>query len=194
MERLQQQITFILELDKLKSVLRRTKPTGMDRQENTAEHSWHIATLALVMAEYANESVDMSHVVKMLLVHDIVEIDADDTFIYDNVGNADKWERETQAAERLFGLLPAEQGAEFKALWLEYEAQSTPEARFAKVADRLMPLLHNYHNGGDGWKIHQVRAHQVRQVNSVIDHGSRELWTFVQALIDDAVVKGYLAE
>ncbi|MEZ4662901.1 MAG: HD domain-containing protein [Caldilineaceae bacterium] len=194
MERLQQQITFILELDKLKSVLRRTKPTGMNRQENTAEHSWHIATLALVMAEYANESVDMSHVVKMLLVHDIVEIDADDTFIYDNVGNADKWERETQAAERLFGLLPTEQSAEFKALWLEYEAQNTPEARFAKVADRLMPLLHNYHNQGDGWKIHQVRAHQVRQVNSVIDHGSNELWTFVQALIEDAVARGYLAE
>lgn len=194
MERLQQQIAFILELDKLKSVLRRTKPTGMQRQENTAEHSWHIATLALIMAEYANEAVDMSHVVKMLLVHDIVEIDADDTFIYDNVGNADKWERETQAAERLFGLLPAEQGAEFKALWLEFEEQSTPEARFAKVADRLMPILHNYHNRGDGWKIHNVRAHQVRQVNSVIDHGSSELWSYVQSLIEDAVANGYLAE
>lgn len=194
MERLQQQIAFILELDKLKSVLRRTKPTGMQRQENTAEHSWHIATLALIMAEYANEAVDMSHVVKMLLVHDIVEIDADDTFIYDNVGNSDKWERETQAAERLFGLLPAEQGAEFKALWLEFEEQSTPEARFAKVADRLMPILHNYHNRGDGWKIHNVRAHQVRQVNSVIDHGSSELWSYVQSLIEDAVANGYLAE
>ncbi|MCB9150989.1 MAG: HD domain-containing protein [Caldilineaceae bacterium] len=194
MERLQQQIAFILELDKLKAVLRRTKPTGLERQENTAEHSWHIATLALVMAEYANEPVDMSHVVKMLLVHDIVEIDADDTMIYDVAANADKWERESRAAERLFGLLPAAQGAEFKALWLEYEAQSTPEARFAKVADRLMPILHNYHRQGEGWLIHKVRAHQVRQVNSVIDHGSNELWAFVQSLIDDAVAKGYLAE
>ena len=194
MERLQQQIAFILELDKLKSVLRRTKPTGMNRQENTAEHSWHIAVLALVLAEYANEAVDMSHVIKMLLIHDIVEIDADDTMIYDVAGNADKWERESQAAERIFSLLPNEQGAEYKALWLEYEEQSSAEARFAKVADRLMPLLHNYHNQGDGWQIHNVRAHQVRQVNSVIEHGSSTLWVFVQSLIEDATGKGYLAE
>jgi putative hydrolase of HD superfamily len=148
-ERLTKQIELVIELDRLKSVLRKTCVKSADRRaENSAEHSWHVALMALLLEEHANEPVDISKVVKMLLLHDIVEIDAGDTFVYDAVASQEQEEKELQAAERLFGMLPADQGEELKAIWLEFEQAETAEARFAKALDRLIPVLLNYHNEG----------------------------------------------
>lgn len=192
-DRLARQLAFIAELDKLKAVLRQTWLLDGSRQETDAEHSWHIAMMALVLAEHADEPVDAGHVVRMLLVHDIVEIDAGDTFIYDDAGHADKEAREQAAAARLFGMLPGEQGAELRALWDEFEARRTPEARFAAAVDRLQPLLHNYLTEGKAWRQHGVTADRVRTVNARIGEGSAALWEQARRLIDDAVAKGYLA-
>lgn len=191
-DRLAQQLSFILEIDKLKSVLRRTYVLDLSRRENSAEHSWHLAVMALLLSEYANEPVDVGHVIKLLLVHDIVEIDAGDTYIYDTAGRADKAEREQRAADRLFGLLPPEQQAALRALWDEFEAQETPEARFANTIDRLQPLLHNYYTEGAAWRDHGISRSQVYERNEHTGQGSRALWDYAKALIDDAVSKGYL--
>src|SRR5690606_13001631 len=142
-DRLQAQLAFLLEIDRLKRILRRTSLVGGDRRENSAEHSWHLAVMAMILAEHANEPVDALHVLKMLLVHDIVEIDAGDTFAYDVQANQDKEAREQAAAERIFGLLPADQRDEIRAMWEEFDARVTPEARFANAMDRLMPALQN---------------------------------------------------
>lgn len=190
--RLAQQIAFILEMDKLKSVLRRSYLVNETRHENSAEHSWHLAVMALVFAERANEPVNSERVLKMLLVHDIVEIDAGDTFCYDTVGVGDQAARENLAAERIFDLLPPEQGAELRALWQEFEARSTPEARFAAALDRLMPLLHNFATEGKSWREHGVTAAQVVARNGNMDEGSHELWAVAKALIAEAVARGYL--
>lgn len=192
-DRLARQLAFIAELDKLKAVLRQTWLLDGSRRETDAEHSWHIAMMALVLAEHADEPVDAGHVVRMLLVHDIVEIDAGDTFIYDDAGHADKEAREQAAAARLFGMLPHQQGAELRALWDEFEAGETPEARFAAAVDRLQPLLHNYLTEGKAWRQHGVTADRVRTVNARIGEGSAALWEQARRLIDDAVAKGYLA-
>lgn len=192
-DRLARQLAFIAELDKLKAVLRQTWLLDGSRRETDAEHSWHIAMMALVLAEHADEPVDAGHVVRMLLVHDIVEIDAGDTFIYDDAGHADKEAREQAAAARLFGMLPRQQGAELRALWDEFEAGETPEARFAAAVDRLQPLLHNYLTEGKAWRQHGVTADRVRTVNARIGEGSAALWEQARRLIDDAVAKGYLA-
>ncbi|MEZ4867377.1 MAG: HD domain-containing protein [Caldilineaceae bacterium] len=192
LEKLTQQIEFIMELDKLKSVLRRSYLTHGDRHENSAEHSWHIAMAALTLAEYANETVEMGHVIKLLLIHDIVEIDAGDTFIYDGKAKQDQYEREDLAAERIFGLLPPPQRDAYLALWHEFEERVTPEAKFARAVDRLLPLMHNYYTEGRGWREHSVRQSQVIAINQVMAEGASELWDFVQAKIEDAVSKGYL--
>src|SRR5437762_7515762 len=144
-ERFEQQIRFILEIDKLKTILRRTYLLNVDRSENTAEHSWHLAIMAILLAEHANEPVDVSRVVKMVLIHDIVEIDAGDTYFYDAAAALDKSEREQAAADRLFGILPPDQGLELRELWEEFEANETADARFALALDRFIPQLHNYH-------------------------------------------------
>ncbi|HEX5324571.1 MAG TPA: HD domain-containing protein, partial [Capsulimonadaceae bacterium] len=142
-ERLSQQIAFIIETDKLKDILRRTYIMSGDRLENSAEHSWQLALMATLLAEHSNEPIDVAHVVKMVLVHDLVEIDAGDTYCYDVVAEQDKVEREERAADRIFGLLPADQGKQIRLLWEEFEARETPEARFAAAIDRLMPMLLN---------------------------------------------------
>ncbi|MBV9867030.1 MAG: HD domain-containing protein [Abitibacteriaceae bacterium] len=191
-ERLAQQIAFILEIDKLKGVLRRTYLLNGTRHENSAEHSWHLALMAMLLAEHANESVDVSHVIKMVLVHDLVEIDAGDTYCYDAIGTLDQAEREAQAAERLFGLLPAEQGLELHKLWIEFEDRATPEARFAAALDRLMPLLHNYHTEGRSWREHGITQDQVVVRNHHIADGSQALWQFAQDFIQQAVAQGFL--
>ena len=160
-ERLHQQLQFLLEVDRLKQVLRRNYLMDGTRRENTAEHSWHITLAVWILAEYSNVPVDLMHVVKMLLVHDIVEIDAGDTFAYDVAGHEDKDEREQRAADRLFGLLPADQRDEMRALWDEFEALQTPEARFARAVDMLMPMLHNLHSGGKGWRENGVTSDRV---------------------------------
>lgn len=191
-ERLNQQIAFILEIDKLKSVLRRSYLLNEDRHENSAEHSWHLSVMALVLAEHADAEVDTLRVLKMLLVHDIVEIDAGDTFIYDTAGNDTKAEREQVAARRIFGLLPSDQSAELQELWQEFEARETPEAKFTAALDRLMPLLHNYHTEGGSWREHGISKAQVLRLNTHIADGSETLWKYAEVLIHDAAAKGYL--
>lgn len=193
-DRLRQQINFLLEIDRLKQVIRQSYILGGTRKENSAEHSWHLAIMAIVLAEHANQPVDLLHVLEMLLVHDLVEIDAGDTFIYDTAGNADKGDREQTAADRIFGLLPDDQRQKFRHLWEEFERRATPEARFAAALDRLMPLLHNYYNGGRTWKEHGVVKQKVVERNSPIGEGSAALWDLARSVINDAVAKGYLHE
>jgi len=192
--RLQKQIQFILEIDKLKKIVRQTLLTDHSRKENDAEHSWHIALMAVLLSEYAQDDIDLLHVVTMLMVHDLVEIDAGDTFCYDQQGNLDKNERETKAADRIFNILPADQAQYFRLLWDEFEERETPEARFAAAMDRLQPLLHNYNTQGGTWKEHDVIKDRVVERNSPIRHGSTDLWSYASNLIDDAVEKGYLKE
>jgi putative hydrolases of HD superfamily len=192
MTRLEQQLAFAIEIDKLKEVLRQTRLLTNERRENSAEHSWHIALLAILLAEYASESVDVLHVVKMLLIHDLVEIDAGDTFAYSAEPRAEQALREGLAAQRIFGLLPADQQTEFLALWDEFEASLTAEARFANALDRFMPFLHNFHGNGGTWRLFDVRYEQVLERMDPVRTGSPMLWDVVQALLDRAVEQGLL--
>ncbi len=193
-ERLVRQIAFILEIDRLKSILRRSYLLSDPRHENSAEHSWHLAVMAMILAEHANSEVNPLRVLQMLLVHDIVEIDSGDTYIYDAAGNDTKAERENEAARRIFGLLPGDQQAEMTALWQEFEARETPEAKFAAALDRLMPLLHNFHTEGRSWREHDISQKQVLRLNSHMADGSETLWDYAEALITEATAKGYLRE
>jgi putative hydrolases of HD superfamily len=190
--RLGAQLRFLLEIDALKTVLRRSLLADGSRRENSAEHSWHLAMLAIVLAEHAAEPVDLAKVIRMVLVHDIVEIDAGDTYIYDTEGYLTKDDRERTAADRIFALLPADQAVELRGLWEEYEAHETAEARFAAVCDRLAPLLHNYVNAGEVWRANGITDDRVRERNGVIADGSTALWEYASALIDDAVARGFL--
>ena len=191
-DRLAGQIMFIIEIDKLKDILRRSYLMDGQRRENSAEHSWHLALMAAVLSEHAAEPVDVERIVRLALVHDLVEIDAGDTFLYDEKGNADKHARECEAADRVFGLLPEDQSVELRALWDEFEAAETPEARFARSIDRLMPLLHNYHNQGRPWREHGITSDRVLTACANIEHGSPTLWAYAREVIEDAVTKGYL--
>ena len=189
-ERLERQLRFIAEIDRLKRVLRRTLLTDGSRRENSAEHSWHIALMAPLLAEYASADVDVGRVVRMLLVHDVVEIDAGDTFAYDATGNADRAEREGRAADRLFGLLPPDQAVELRALWEEFEAVATPDARFAHAVDRLQPLLQNLSTEGGTWRTHGVTRDQVVGRMRAIEDAAPGLWSFVIRSIDEFWVHG----
>ena len=191
-QRLKQQLDFLLEIDRLKEVLRQSYICRGLRKENSSEHSWHLAVMALVLAEHANQAIDITAVVKMALVHDLVEIDAGDTFCYDDAGNAGKACRETVAADHIFGLLPEDQRREFRGLWEEFEARATPEARFAAALDRLMPLMHNYYSNGKTWREHGVPAAKVLERNRHIEEGSARLWAVAESLIEDAIAKGWL--
>jgi len=191
--RLARQLRFICEIDKLKSVNRRTLLMDGSRYENDAEHSWHLAVMALLLAEHANgKTPDIGRVVRMVLVHDLVEIDAGDTYCYDEAAHHDKEDRERRAAERLFAMLPEDQAREFRALWEEFEARETPEAKFAAALDRLQPLMHNYRTGGVVWREHGVRSGKVSDRNRHVGDGSNSLWAFAEALIKDAVEKKFL--
>ncbi|HCH1540256.1 TPA: HD domain-containing protein [Vibrio parahaemolyticus] len=193
MGRLEKQLALLIELDKLKSVLRRTRVKSAEgRRENSGEHSWHVALMAVLLVEHANTSVDVCRVIKMLLIHDVVEIDAGDTFVYDTAASREQAEKEIKAAERLFGMLPIEQGRELLALWHEFEAAQTNEAKYAKALDRLIPMLLNYHNDGQSWKEHGVTREQVLTVNERIEFGSVTLWDKAKELIEDATEKGWL--
>lgn len=189
---LSKQMEFIIEIDKLKNIFRRTKNIHDPRLENDAEHTWHLAIMAVVLQPYANQSIDLLKVLKMLLIHDLVEIDAGDTFAYDAHGMEDKLDREMRAAKRIFGMLPADQNEQFTQLWLEFEKRETAEAAFAASLDRLQPLLQNYLNQGDTWKKYNVTRDQVVQRNQAIAHGSVELWAYAQELIENAVKQGIL--
>lgn len=190
--RLERQLQFILEIDKLKLILRQTLLTDGSRRENSAEHSWHLAMMAILLAEYAPTQIDVLRVIKMLLVHDLVEIDAGDTFCYDVQSNENKAMREAEAANRLFGLLPEDQGVELRNLWEEFEAQETGEARFATALDRLQPFLHNQHTKGGTWQIHGITREQVQRRMQPIEEGAPLIWPFVQKVIEDCVEAGYL--
>jgi putative hydrolase of HD superfamily len=188
-----QQIEFILEIDRAKQIFRQNFLTDGSRRENDAEHSWHLALMALVLREYAAPEVEIFRVVQMLLLHDIVEIDAGDTFVYDDAAMADKAEREVQAAERLFGILPTEQAGEWRSLWDEFEARESADARFAAALDRLHPMLCNYASGGGGWKKHNVPMELVLERNALMGDGSEVLWAFAQNMVRDAEKRGFLA-
>ncbi len=193
-ERLKKQIAFIVEIDRLKRIFRQTYLTDASRKENDAEHSWHLAVMALILLEHAGSPApDILRTVAMVLIHDIVEIDAGDTFCYDDAGARDRESRERRAADRLFAMLPPDQAAEFRSLWEEFEARRTPEARFAAALDRFQPLLHNYITGGKSWQEHGVTADRVIERNRHIAEGSEALWDYAESLITDAVKKGYLA-
>ena len=191
--RLAEQLSFVAEIDKLKGILRQTLITDGTRQENSAEHSWHLALMALTLAEYADEPVDVTRVIQLLLVHDLVEIDAGDTFFFDDKAMLNKAEREEAAALRIFGLLPADQAAALRALWDEFEERITPEARFANAVDRMQPLLNNYLTQGGSWRKHGTTLARVQgRVTPMIAAGSRRLAEFVEQLLADAVERGFL--
>ncbi|USE01758.1 HD domain-containing protein [Vibrio sp. SCSIO 43133] len=193
MTRLEQQLNLLMELDKLKAVLRRTRVRCADgRFENSAEHSWHVAMMALLLQEHANEPVDIAKVVKMLLLHDMVEIDAGDTFVYDTAAYETQQQTELEAAKRLFGMLPDDQGEALFSVWREFEAAESAEARFAKALDRLIPMLLNYQNDGQSWIENNVSKQQVMQVNQRIEKGSQVLWDKAKLLIEEATENGWL--
>ncbi|MGR5137155.1 HD domain-containing protein [Vibrio jasicida] len=189
MERLEKQLALLIELDQLKSVLRRTRVKSAEgRLENSGEHSWHVALMAVLMQEHANAPVDIGRVMKMLLIHDVVEIDAGDTFVYDVAASKEQEEKELKAAERLFGMLPSDQSSELLALWNEFEAAQTDDAKYAKALDRLIPMLLNYHNDGQSWIENGVTREQALR----IELGSVTLWDKAKELIEGATEKGWL--
>ena len=190
--RLQAQIQFIVEIDKLKHVLRQTRLMDKSRRENDAEHSWHLAMMAIVLSEYADPQVDLLRVLKMVLIHDLVEIDAGDTFCYDAIAVQDQSDREQKAADRLFGMLPENLEKELRSLWEEFEAKSSIDAQFATALDRLQPLLHNYYTQGGTWKMANVTEAQVRKRMAPVSIGSSVLGKFVDEVITDAVRQGFI--
>ncbi|EEI90263.1 HD domain protein [Sphingobacterium spiritivorum ATCC 33300] len=186
------QIDFIKEIDKIKYIQRKTKLFNSDRNENDAEHSWHLALMAIVLAGHSNEKIDLLKVLKMVLIHDIVEIDAGDTFIYDMQKNHSNTDEERRAANRIFGLLPLEQGEELIAVWEEFEAGETPEAKFARAMDRLEPLLQNSSNNGGTWNEPGVNYTKVYTKKSIIKEGAEKIWEYAETLINEGVKNGVL--
>lgn len=191
-DNLNKQLIFIREIDKLKYIQRRTKLFNSNRHENDAEHSWHLAMMALVLAEHANAAVNMLKVVKMVLIHDIVEIDSGDIFFYDTTKNHTNTDEELVAAKRIFGLLPDEQAQELITLWEEFEAGETAEAQFAKSMDRLAPMMQNHSNEGGTWKEFNVDYHTVYNKKNQIQKGSITIWRYAEDLLNESVEKGFL--
>jgi putative hydrolase of HD superfamily len=194
-ERLSAQISFLVEVDKLKNVLRKTFLMDRSRLENTAEHSWHVSLMAVVLQEHANDqTLHLNHVIRMLLLHDLVEIDAGDTFAYDTEGYLDKAVREQEAANRLFGLLPEDQRTEWMEVWREFEDGVTYEAQFASALDRLQPVIHNYYTGGVSWKKNGIVRSQVLKRLAPVQQVSAALWSFALDLIERAIEQGLLLD
>jgi putative hydrolases of HD superfamily len=191
--RLEQQINFVMELDRLKNVFRNSYVTALPRRkENDAEHMWHISVMTLVLQEYSPQEIDVNRILRMLLVHDVVEIDAGDVSVYHRQNDKDLTERETAAAKRIFGILPEDQAAELRGLWEEFEAAQTPEAKFARAVDRLMPLLLNYHTQGQTWRELKVNYQQVLDTNRRTLEAVPALWDYARRLLDDSLQKGYI--
>jgi len=191
-DNLLKQVAFIKEIDKLKYIQRKTKLFNSDRHENDAEHSWHLAMMALVLAEHADKPIDVLKVVKMVLIHDLVEIDAGDIFIYDTAKNHTNTDEERLAAQRIFGLLPKEQAEEYIAIWEEFEEGNTDDAKFAKAMDRFEPLLQNTSNNGGTWAEFNVTYDKVYDKKKVIREGSTSIWKYAEGLINESVEKGIL--
>ena len=190
----EKQISFIMELDKIKKIGRQTYLSDASRKENDAEQSWHLALMAFVLADYANEKIDVLKTIKMVLLHDVIEIDAGDTYAYDTEGNKTKRERELKAADRIFGLLPEEQEREYRGLWDEFEEMETAEAKFANTLDKVQPLFLNDASGGKSWEEHGVRKNQVLARNERTHEGSEELWAYAKSLIEKNVKAGKLID
>lgn len=194
-ERFKKQLDFALEIDKEKRILRQTHISGGGRQETDAEHAWHLAVMAWLLQEYANEKVDISKVILMVLVHDLVEIDAGDTYAYDTEGKKTEKERESKAADRIFGILPPDQGEYLKSLWQEFDAYQTPEARYAHVMDNFQPMMLNASNDGGDWTAHNVARSWVEKRNEKTYTGSEEIWDYMKKqIIDEFVRKGRLRD
>lgn len=189
-ERLEKQIRFILEIDKEKNILRQTHLTGHGRRENDAEHAWHMALMIYLLREYANEEVDVTKAMMMALIHDIVEIDAGDTYAYDDSGLATQQEREREAMQRIFGLLPEDQKNELISLFEEFEACSTPEAKFAHAMDNFQPLLLNHSNGGSDWVEHGVTETKVFKRHRQTAAGSTDIWNYSREILEENIEKG----
>lgn len=192
MEEIEQVFSFIIEIEKLKNVHRKTKPVGLERYENSAEHSWHVCLCALMLKEYANEDINIDRVIKMLLIHDIGEIDAGDTIIYKSE-TKDRKEIEAAGVKRILGFLPSEkQKEEYMMLWYEFEAGITPESKYAKAIDRIPPILHNLHGNGHSWNTHNISKEKVFSVNSRIKDGSESVWESIETKLNEAVYRGIL--
>lgn len=194
-ERLTGQISFLVEIDKLKNVLRKTFLMDKSRLENTAEHSWHVSLMAVVLLEHANDpELDLHRIIRMLLLHDLVEIDAGDTFAYDSQGYLDKEEREQAAADRLFGLLPEDQREEWMSLWREFEDGQTNEAKYAAALDRLQPVIHNHYTGGVSWLKNGIVKSQVLKRLDPVREASDTLWKFTQEIVQRSIDQGILLD
>ncbi len=193
-ERLKEQMAFILEADKSKQVFRQTYLSDGSRKENDAEHAWHLALMCALLAEYANEPIDLAKTMTMVLVHDLVEIDAGDTYAYDEAGNSTKRERELKAADRIFSLLPEDQAEKFRGLWEEFEEAETPEARFALSLDKIQPVLLNDATGGRAWEEHGVRMSQILGRNRKTPEGSQTLWKYTEDLLEKNVSLGHIKD
>ena len=194
MNRLEQQLQFILEIDKVKKIIRQTPLSDASRKENDAEHSWHIALMAYLLQEYAEEPVEVSKVMLMVLIHDLVEIDAGDTYAYDEEGAKTKDERERKAADHIFGMLPEDQGMYLKALWEEFEAYETAEAKYAHLLDNFQPLLLNDAAGGISWTEHQVKKSQIYKRNEKVEETSATIWKCMQDKIDKHIQAGHVLD
>ena len=190
MERLKKQMEFIIEVDKLKDIIRQTNLTNGERKENDAEHSWHLALMAVFLSEYAKEPVDVLQVIKMVLIHDLVEIDAGDTYLYDEAGNGTKAAREQKAAERIFNILPGDQAEELFQLWQEFEDRKTPESKFANTLDRIQPVLLNDATEGRAWGEHDVCIDQIMSKNEYTSQGSDVLWAYIQEVFEKNIENG----
>lgn len=193
-ERFEKQLAFILEADKEKNILRQTHLSGHGRRENDAEHAWHMAMMVYLLKEYANEDFDVVKAMMMALIHDIVEIDAGDTYAHDTKALETQKEREEKAADRIFGMLPEDQRDELRSLFYEFEAGISPEARFAKVMDNLQPLLLNHSNGGADWREHKVTKSKVVCRQQTSSRGSEKIWEYTRDLIDENVKKGNIID
>ncbi len=187
--RLNQQMDFIVEMDKTKQITRQTYLADGSRKENDAEHAWHLAIMAYLLREYSNQEIDITKTMVMVLIHDLVEIDAGDTYAYDAIGNLDKREREVKAANRIFPLLPSDQAEELRALWEEFEENQTPEAKFAHTLDHVQPLLLNDASDGKSWREHQVTLDKILTRNQSTKEGSALLWDYAKECIDKNVEK-----
>lgn len=188
MDRLEKQLQFIYEIDKVKSIIRKTRNFHADKYENDAEHSWHICMLALILQEYADDAINILKVIKMMLIHDLVEIDTGDVIVYSKTqANV---EAEEKAARRIFGMLPDGQGDEFYDLWVEFENRRTPEARFAMALDRMEPILQNLYRGGEDWRRNEIPYEMVLETNKKVNEGSKQLWEYIKSEIDRCYKNG----
>lgn len=190
--RFEKQVQFILEIDKQKQILRQTHLSFGGRRENDAEHAWHMAVMVWLLSEYANEPIDLAKTMMMTLVHDLVEIDAGDTYAYDEEAKKTRGARESKAADRIFGMLPEDQGLKLRALWEEFEAYETPESRFAHVMDNFQPLILNDSNDGGDWTAHGIRREQTDERNALTHTGSEEIWSYMKELLDKHTERGNL--